>query len=250
MRDFWNSSWNAYWETGHLKDSSSPTDSSILKLLELDYEKIKMLYWIEVYDLVKLIDRQFHLVKKVRWTDQQISEKFAQRSAHQILEEGHTFYMNPCLDFTMSMVEQLRSSDKIQNLHFLFELARDYNPEYAGKEVPHFALQFEIDSQIYSIDFFSGNNVALRKWPYEYAKQNVERVFLLPINATLFSGSDDFTAIAEKVWMHFDKSFLIPQIKKLQSDNSVENFENFKHVNQHFSCQIKGFDEDNYFDFS
>lgn len=82
-------------------------------------------------------------VKRQRWSNEELEEKFAKRNAREIIDDGNTHYISPCLDLTLVtlqllkergfdttfLIEELKypSSEDIK-LHFAVEFneGRDY----------------------------------------------------------------------------------------------------------------------------
>ncbi len=132
-------------------------------------------------------------VQRKRWSNEQIEQSFAKRSSRQILEEGHTHYMGPCLDLTQVM-QTLLQRRGVQPVLVMEE----YTSNKYHLMTLHFALEIPSTDGTYTLDFTTRNDVEFRKGTYINRIETPidSRVFRFPQRLdenTAFTDTSDFS---------------------------------------------------------
>jgi hypothetical protein len=166
-------------------------------------------------------------VKRVFWPNEQIDEFFARRSATEILYNGTTCFMNPCLDLTL-VSSSIMSSKKIPHSFVIEEHLP--TPEFPFNRL-HFALEFKNGNQDYVIDYKGENEVHIYMGKYNGRKDipsaQIIRILGDKINPykALFKslGYDTIEGIKNK----FLGYSLEANLSRLKQDNSTENYRDY-----------------------
>ncbi|MEM4230382.1 MAG: hypothetical protein QXF25_00695 [Candidatus Pacearchaeota archaeon] len=119
-------------------------------------------------------------VKRVQWTNEQIEQKFAQRSALEIIGDGDTFFMGPCLDFSLVAYE-IMQREGIKPVLVVESLFQE------GYQIPrlHFALEFWYAGELYFLDFNNTNKVILGKGNYRNLRDGIKSASITRIKSRL-----------------------------------------------------------------
>jgi len=156
-------------------------------------------------------------VKVRRWTNQRIDRDFAKRSVSKILEQGDVFYMNPCLDYSLVLVQSL-NQNKIKN-YILCEEEQQTNFPFHQL---HFAIQIDLDSKVYFIDFNGSTIVYAGEGIYSNPRSDIELLKSFRINSNKIKpGKNIFDIITEFDFLNFDFN---KQVAKLKNDNTDETY--------------------------
>jgi hypothetical protein len=170
-------------------------------------------------------------VKRTDWTNEQIDRLFGRRSAQEILKDGTTCFMNPCLDLTL-VSAYLMSSKNIPH-QFIIE---EYLPiQQFNFNRLHFAIEFQTGNENYALDYKKNNEVNIIKGKYNGRSdlQKVSRIFIpgeiinpfKTINESLgYSSLEDLTK--DK----FTGYSLEKNLNRLKQDNFKENYEMYQRV--------------------
>jgi len=170
-------------------------------------------------------------VPRVMWTNEEIKSKLGLRSAVQILREGNTGYLNPCLDLTLATGAALQFNGVKHNWAI-----EEHGPTEDFKfNRLHFALEVEDTSGRYSINFRNGNTVQLSIGEYK-GRPDIPQVQLLKINGSEINYELSFFKnfgcdTADEACVKLFKAYkLAPQITRLQQDNTPENYAKYQEV--------------------
>jgi hypothetical protein len=167
-------------------------------------------------------------VKRVFWTNEQIDEFFAKRSATEILYNGSTGFMNPCLDLTL-VSSSIMSSKRIPH-YFVIE---EHLPVY---EFPfnrlHFALEFKNGNQDYVMDYKGENEVHIYSGKYK-GRQDIPSAGIIRILGdkinpykALFK-SLGYETMGDLINDKFKGYSLKTNLIRLKQDNSIENYKDY-----------------------
>ena len=159
-------------------------------------------------------------VDRKQWSDEEIDEKFARRSARQILEEGHTGYMNPCLDLTLVAYEALRANDLNPTL-VVQELSHE---DYPHNQL-HFGIEFTYRGELYFVDFLMMNRVFLRKGGYQMNKEGIKSLQIVRMDENVDTDKEPLSIGGE--WFKPIGYRLEPQLERLKQDNTDETYEKY-----------------------
>ena len=166
-------------------------------------------------------------VSPEKWDNDKIDSAFAQRSAEQILADGHTFYMNPCLDYTLVMLELLKRNEVDAAL-----VMEELRGEYPFNRV-HFALEFSDGKTPRFIDFSHGMHVRYGIGEYRHHNSDLEQISIrrspggdikpeLPLHQSLGCN------LLEHIDGYFVDFSLDVVIERLKQDNTEKNYEAFE----------------------
>ena len=182
----------------------------------------------KVVEAVEWIDTH---IERRRWTNEEIAAKFGQRSAQQILEEGETCYMGPCLDLTLPTLIVLKRN----NLDVNFVV--DYHHSNMYGYTFHFAIEIQHPetrrmhfleyARFHTVHFWEGNYHNTKEGSEHLAKDSFHGSQILE-NARLhdlFGLPDAFSPI-----QRYPKYSLQSRIQQLQLANTPENYERHQRV--------------------
>jgi hypothetical protein len=195
------------------------------------------IFFMNGIDLAKNIVSEVNKkVKRVYWTNEQISKFFARRSAKEILDDGTTCFMNPCLDLTL-VSAYLMSSEHIAHQFIIeeHEPTKDFNFDKSNLVLKdfdfrlHFALDFQHESEKYNLDYKRENEVYILKGNYN-GRGDIPRAGM-----TIISGEDinpykpiyenlGCNTLEELIKNKFNGYSLESNLKRLKQDNSQENY--------------------------
>lgn len=158
-------------------------------------------------------------VERKQWSNGEIDEKFAKRSTKKILEEGHTCYMNPCLDLTLVVYEVL----KVNDLNPVLVIEELTHEGYPFNRL-HFAIELTYEKETYFIDFITMNRVLLGKGQFKNYKDGlIESLQTIKIADEM----DPEKNLFENIPTHLgrSKNFQLDlQLERLKKDNTAENY--------------------------
>jgi hypothetical protein len=179
----------------------------------------------KVSEIVLEIDSK---VSRVRWTNEQIGQKFGKRGALKIVEEGDTCFMGPCLDLSLVAYEMLQSRG-INPVFVVQELAQDIYPF----PKMHFALEFQHASRLYFLDFKSMNKVVLRPGKFVNLREGIRSLSLARIRSRLSPAKSLFENIltgevkepeARELLTRYLNCHLNVQVSRLKRDNIPKTY--------------------------
>ena len=171
-------------------------------------------------------------VQRVRWDNDQIREKFANRTVRQIVGDGDTCYMAPCLDLTLVAQERLKANEGYST-EFVIERVKQ---EGFGFDRLHFALNYQKGEKWYHIDFLGDNIVEVGDGRYSgNQREDVTAIARGVIAGSLFGPDRLCQKVLEKARSQdgnldalvgdFD---LAVQKEKIIGNNTLEEYEGWK----------------------
>ena len=167
-------------------------------------------------------------IEKRRWTDEEIEEKFAKRSAVEILNDGHTCYMNPCGDYTFVTAEILKRNGFDVTL-VIEELKRPHK-EYA--EI-HFAIELSMDGEHYFIEYVTLDDARFEKGLFvdRFGDKYITGEKIRVDGSRLNPFEHPFRALGITYEEDLPKAFrsysLRPHLEQLKKDNTDGTYEKF-----------------------
>jgi len=164
-------------------------------------------------------------VRRVRWTNEEIDRKFARRCAEEILSEAETFYMNPCLDLTLTTIHSLN----VKGFHtqLVMQAVRVKNIQ---RTMPHFAIQI-LENDAF-LDFNIFNSIILGRGQYSNIRSGITIVSERTYNGSYVSAQKNLLDILgvksfeEVSGMLGDYSFS-EHVLNLKKSNSREKYERY-----------------------
>jgi hypothetical protein len=176
--------------------------------------------------LVMWVDKY---ITRDRWSDRDIERTFARRSPIQVIEEGETFYMNPCLDLTLATAGLAQRNGVPHTL-----VMEEHGPtaDYSFNRL-HFALELHDTETTWHINYRNGNNVHIGKGNYPGRKDLPQLTFIrkdwyeidytIPLHASL--GFKTLPQAFKKLFKGYD---IAKQLARLKKDNTKRNYEAYQ----------------------
>jgi len=118
-----------------------------------------------VQEQIKWIQNNIELT---RWNPKDYS-KFGTRPIGQILESGHTNYMNSCMELTSALAYKLKEAG--------FEITLVVQEHVGGhtrKPTLHFAIELKADGKIYAVEFRTNKNAIIHSGKFDPKKARPE----------------------------------------------------------------------------
>lgn len=176
--------------------------------------------------LQELVQHIHKLIKKQRVENEYIDTKVGKLSARELLSEGKTFYMNPCLDFVLVTIEGLKRIGIEEIKLVVDELQCSW-----GFYRIHFGIEIKKE-EVYYIDYRTKNDVFLGKGEFKsnYIEKGENVVNSIKVEAGNISTDDNIYNLIERGLCKFKKFNLqiLDLIKeKWKSDNSPEERKNW-----------------------
>tara|TARA_Y100000310_G_scaffold194711_1_gene194704 strand:- start:219 stop:839 length:621 start_codon:yes stop_codon:yes gene_type:complete len=176
-------------------------------------------------NLDKIVDWTDHKVKRVRWTNEEIDEKFASRTVSEILKDKNTHYMNPCLELTLCSLDLLKSFGYKNNV--IVEFLRHHDKDH---EEVHFALESEDGVNKHFLDYSRLNIVYTGRGEYVNPKKDVDSLHRISLDDSLFSRDETYLESFGKVnvpeiKMLIDNYNLDEHKERLKRENTDRNYE-------------------------
>jgi len=193
-------------------------------------------------DLAKnIVSEVNEKVKRVYWTNKEIDKLFGRRSAKDIINNGTTCFMNPCLDLTLVSASIMLSKNIPYNLVIEEHLPTE---EFHFNRL-HFALEFQHQDKNYTLNYKRVNEVYLSEGNY------VEREDIPCAQTIRISGRDiypkktlsenlGYNNLEDLIKNKFKRYSLEYNLKRLKKDNSEENYKLYKEeYGENFKIIIK-----------
>ena len=166
-------------------------------------------------------------IEKRRWTNRELEEKFGRRTVAEILNEGHTCYMNPCADYTFLVTELLKENGF--DLTLVVEELK--LPKKTYSEL-HFALELFVDDKLHFVDYVTLDEIKFKKGKfvdrfegeYKLNEIKIEASRLDPFECPLKSLGINSLEDIPKVFEHYSFE---PHLKQLKKDNTPETYRRF-----------------------
>jgi hypothetical protein len=180
-------------------------------------------------------------VKRAYWTNEEIDKFFGRRSAQEIIQNGTTCFMNPCLDLTL-VSSYLMSSIHIPHQFIIEEHlpTKDFTYEKSNLVLKnfnfnrlHFALELQHQGEKYTLDYKKENEVYIYRGDYSEREDipSAGRIIMpgekinpyKPIYRNL--GYDTLEDLIKDKFIEFS---LEKNLDRLKQDNSKENYKFYK----------------------
>lgn len=182
-------------------------------------------------------------VKRVYWTNEEINKYFGRRPVNQILLSGETGFMNPCLDLTLAS-SHLMNLKGIEHDLIIEEHSpsKDFNFDKSKKVIKnfdyrlHFGIDFLYDKEKWGIDYKRENEVYILKGGYT-GRGDIPRSSITRINGKNLSPNKPlyetlgYNSLQELIKDKFNGFSLEKNICRLNKDNDIQNFEEYKKRN-------------------
>ena len=164
-------------------------------------------------------------VRLRRWTNQEIGKFFSKRTPREILDSGHAFYMNSCLDRTLVLMETLKANDfKPKMVSELLSVK--------GINVPHFALEMKIEGKTVCAQFIENGLAAISDGykPFKAGVPGVRSIEIFRDSCENFSiDKNYFQALSKtRTGKNFSRVNMDAIIEKMKMDNTLRKHSNFK----------------------
>lgn len=181
-------------------------------------------------ELAKEIIREVtNKVKRVYWTNEQIDNLFGKRSAKEIIQNGTTCFMNPCLDLTL-VSSYLMFSRGIQHQFVIEEHLP--TPEFNFNRL-HFVLEFQHENKIYGMNYKKCNEVYIYEGNYN-GREDIPRASMMKISGesinpykTLHENLG-YKRLEDLTKEKFIGYSLEKNLERLKQDNSKERYGVYK----------------------
>lgn len=187
--------------------------------------------------LKEVIEHTHKLIKKERMENEYIDKYRGKLSARELLSQGKTLYMNPCLDLVLVTIEGLKKIG-IQDIGFVVEELQCPGNRYKL----HFGIEITIQWKTYHIDYRTKNTVYVGagKFKSDYMEKWEKVANTIYIPADQISADDTIYTLIN-TWKisfnFFDQRILDMLREKLKKDNNDEQWE------QWFLSHIKNIDK-------
>ncbi|MBT3262720.1 hypothetical protein HN992_02850 [Candidatus Woesearchaeota archaeon] len=106
------------------------------------------------FNLQRIVNYVDGHIKRVKWSDKEINDFFANRTVSEMFENGTTCYMNNCFDFSLTSLEMLKSCGYDTNL-----IIERVKQKYKNHEEMHFGLEAFDGDYLHFLDYSLMNNV-------------------------------------------------------------------------------------------
>lgn len=167
-------------------------------------------------------------VKRIYWTNEEIEKYFGNRSTQEIIQNGTTCFMNPCLDLTL-VSAYLMSSRRVE--HDLIIEEHLPTQEFPFNRL-HFAIEFKNSDKSYFINYKRNNEVHIFKGNYNGREDILqEKMIILPgekINPyRQIYKNLGYETLEELIKDKFTGFSVEHIINRLKHDNSLKNFNDY-----------------------
>jgi len=171
-----------------------------------------------VFEVDKKVERAF-------WTNEEIDKYFAKRSAIEILKNGKTGFMNPCLDLTLVSASIMSSRD----IPYFFVIEEHLPTPNFNFNRLHFALEFQSRNQQYFLNYKKDNEVHIGKGIYE-GRKDIPSSPIIRIPGDIINPyrplckSLGYDTLDDLLKDKFNDYSLESNMNRLKQDNYKENF--------------------------
>ena len=177
-------------------------------------------------EIVSEVNRK---VKRVYWTNEEIDKFFGRRSVKEILDNGTTCFMNPCLDLTL-VSSYFISSEKIPH-QFVIE---EHLPtaEFDFNRL-HFVIEFNNSDKNYAINYKRANEVYIVEGGYN-GREDIPMASMIKIPGLIINPYKNlnenlrYPNLEELTKDKFRGYSLEKNLNRLKQDNSKENYNLYK----------------------
>jgi hypothetical protein len=180
-------------------------------------------------------------VKRVYWTNEEIDKWFGRRSVKEIINNGTTCFMNPCLDLTL-VASYLMSSKDINNQFIIEEHlpTKDFNFDKSDLVLKdfkfnrlHFTIEFQHSNKNYILNFKRENEVYILEGEYN-GREEIPRASMIKIPGEKINSyiplykNLGYATLDDLIKSKFNGYSLESNLKRLKQDNSEENYKFYK----------------------
>lgn len=169
------------------------------------------------------------IVKRTYWNNKKIYQLFGKRSSKEIINDGTTCFMNPCLDFTLVSASLMKAN----NLEYGM-IIEEYLPtkDFAFNRL-HFVLEFKDKEEKYTLNYKGCNIVYVEKGEYT-GRKDMPQAQIIKIpgekidpNKTIYEnlGYKNLEEFCEKKLKGY---CLEKNLGRLKKDNTMENYYGYK----------------------
>ncbi len=173
----------------------------------------------------RIVSNVDEMVKRIYWTNKEIHKWFGKRSAKEILNNGHTCFMNPCSDLTL-VSSFIMDQNKIPHEWIIKEYLPTENFNFNRL---HFVLEFKHNDKLHVLDYQKLNDVYIYEGKYN-GRQDLPATTTIKIPSTQIDLKKSLYEIINN--SHIKNSLVNYSLEKnlarLKQDNSIENYERFK----------------------
>ncbi|MCX6825488.1 MAG: hypothetical protein NTY80_04705 [candidate division SR1 bacterium] len=155
----------------------------------------------DIFEFLKGVIHHIHkILKKDKFENEYIENRFGKLSTRELISEGKTFYMNPCLDFVLVTVEGLKRSGLKNILFIIEELACP-----GGSHKLHFGIEIKKEDKNYYVDYRGQNNVFLGegKFASKYEHKGEKSMHKIKIDAQNISIDDNIHTLMNRGIVQF-----------------------------------------------
>lgn len=181
-------------------------------------------------DLAKeVISEVKRKVKRIYWTNKEIDKYFGRRSAKEIIADGTTCFMNPCLDLTLVSASELYS----KKIKYIFTIEEHKPTSDFNFNRLHFALEFKFKNKKYFLNYKNGNEVHVYEGSYNGREDiPMEQIIRIPgkiinPNKPIYK-SLGYNTLEDLIKDKFKGYSLESNLNRLKRDNSLQNYELYK----------------------
>jgi hypothetical protein len=177
----------------------------------------------------EIISEVNNRVRRIYWTNDEIDKYFAKRSATEILRNGFTGFMNPCLDLTLVSASMMTSRD----VPYFFVIEEHLPVPNFNFNRLHFALEFQSRDKNYFLNYKKDNEAHIGEGKYEGRKDlplsQIKRISREKINPDKpIYQNFGYETLNEFLENEFCDYSLESNLYRLKLDNSTENFNKHK----------------------
>jgi hypothetical protein len=168
-------------------------------------------------------------VKRTFWTNKAIDKFFAKRSAKEIIQNGTTCYMNPCLDLTLVSAAIMSSREIPYTLVIEEHLpTKDFNFNRL-----HFALEFQHKNKNYTLNYKKCNEVYISKGNYN-GREDIPHASMIRVPGEKINPYKSvyrnlgYNTLEDLIKGEFKGYSLETNLNRLKQDNFEENYRLYK----------------------
>ena len=179
-------------------------------------------------------------VERTYWSNKQIDELFGKRSANEIIKNGTTCFMNPCLDLTLVSASMMYSQNILHSLVI--------EEHFATQKFPfnrlHFVLEFKPEKEIYTLNYKTCNEVHISKGDYR-GRSDIPLAKMIRISGKRINPNKNiyenlgYNNLDNLLQNKFKGYSLESNLNRLKQDNSRENYKAYlAHYGKSFEINL------------
>ena len=169
----------------------------------------------------KIVDTIDAAIERRPWTNEKIEKHFARRSPAQIMEEGNTCYMGPCLDLTLVARLHLAQQGYASTL-----IVDEFFSARYGQFAVHFALEIPSVKGVHMLDFATRNKIIFREGSYANELEPPKDQIVLRFNDSINPYFSFFNSSAHMP--HLKRYAWNSHLTRLKNDNTQETYQRYK----------------------